>query len=451
MVSLSDALQDFLIAALADIQDEDNLIGRELLEPYYWTIDDRNWNGFTLRKTSRPDYDTIADLAAGTIGLRPLVDRIVDATRESGWDEWILPDRDGTGVTSGAWERQYIQQTVAAPPLARLLREQCDATGAGDALERVVSEAVETLSSPDVTVVYVMPLVNFGIIATEYVVRPGLTLRKVTAAELQEWCNAGRHGFSPSTSPMPLKEILRLDAAIEARYVRRGGRDEAADHEAAEALDLVLTCLRLETDRDLYPAFSEYRFRNGLAPVRRIDHGYRVLFSKDPVTAGPVTIRRLRETWHVLSGRHPSRLDLPVRRWNDAAERGRDDDKLVDYWIALEALFVPEDHGTKKYLAAERMCVLLETHRPVREALWRQIVESYDCRSHIMHGQPVGKPRLHEQATRTREWLRRSIIDAAKIAKFNARDLKDRQLRDAMIQRQPECTAEASAGQTRGA
>jgi hypothetical protein len=90
--------------------------------------------------------------------------------------------------------------------------------------------------------------------------------------------------------------------------------------------------------------------------------------------------------------RWPS-LDIAIRRFNTAYERGRLDDKLLDYMIAFEALFFRKDErGELRNRLAVRAARFLRKRFDERRVLLKRFLELYDERSRVVHGDPGAVP-----------------------------------------------------------
>jgi hypothetical protein len=87
-------------------------------------------------------------------------------------------------------------------------------------------------------------------------------------------------------------------------------------------------------------------------------------------------------------------FQLALRRFSSAANRFTDEDRLIDYWVAFEALFAPEDNRELRFRASLRIARFVEDGQAERQALFADLKRSYDWRSRIVHG--GGKPSARE-------------------------------------------------------
>ncbi len=98
--------------------------------------------------------------------------------------------------------------------------------------------------------------------------------------------------------------------------------------------------------------------------------------------------------------------------WTALQERSRGDVRILLFWIAIEALFGPEDAREMRHRLAERMALFLAPHGEEARDMYRDVKKGYDLRSKIAHGMRLndldpetGERRLGE----VQGWLRRSL------------------------------------------
>ena len=97
-----------------------------------------------------------------------------------------------------------------------------------------------------------------------------------------------------------------------------------------------------------------------------------------------------------------------MRRWDSSVERTHTEDKLVDYWIAFESLFLPKKNPELAYRAALRIAWFLGEAPLERTSLFKDMKTSYGTRSEIVHGdQPENTA---DVSKRTGDVLRRALL-----------------------------------------
>lgn len=88
----------------------------------------------------------------------------------------------------------------------------------------------------------------------------------------------------------------------------------------------------------------------------------------------------------VQKGASDSRLDLALRRFESSYHKREPEDRLVDYWIALETLLLPDQKTELSHLGPLRIALQLESTLQARKTLFQRMRASYDARSGIVHG-----------------------------------------------------------------
>ena len=101
-------------------------------------------------------------------------------------------------------------------------------------------------------------------------------------------------------------------------------------------------------------------------------------------------------------------LGVALRRFNYAYERGSLEDKLIDHLVAFEALFFKQgETGEFRHKLSMRVARFLEHEYDKRKVVAEKMVDFYDKRSSIVHGEKVVL-KLDDVIT-VEDYLRRSI------------------------------------------
>jgi hypothetical protein len=116
-------------------------------------------------------------------------------------------------------------------------------------------------------------------------------------------------------------------------------------------------------------------------------------------------------------------LDLALRRLFSASERASDEDRLIDSWIAFEALFASDAQTELSFRASLRIARYIGNSRPERERLRAALKKAYDWRSRLVHGGDPSTAKvakigtLHEAVTvcdrALRAALARAVLDGS--------------------------------------
>ena len=121
--------------------------------------------------------------------------------------------------------------------------------------------------------------------------------------------------------------------------------------------------------------------------------------------------------WPHLGGEPAdSTLALALRRLNDSYHRSRLEDRHIDYWTALEALFLRVDEGELRYRAALLTARFIGVDLADRLDLFEKTKKSYDLRSKIVHGARPPKKMdvpamINWTAALLRRVLRRCVVE----------------------------------------
>lgn len=131
------------------------------------------------------------------------------------------------------------------------------------------------------------------------------------------------------------------------------------------------------------------------------------------------------EFWNFLRDIDLKTLDknlrIAVNRFNSAFMRRDLEDRLIDYVIALTSLFSKKNEaGLGRYRLSMRITLFLAKEPETRKKIRKEILEIYDVRSAIVHGNEIKKLRhfkdLKTLVDGTEDYLRRSIKDLLQLS-----------------------------------
>jgi hypothetical protein len=138
-----------------------------------------------------------------------------------------------------------------------------------------------------------------------------------------------------------------------------------------------------------------------LQEVPRLLYSTDYVFTEDRI----LPLRQLSERLCVLS---ESSVQLALRRFDMAYGRQASEDKCLDLWIALEALFVPDQGGDLTFRLSTRIARFLETVPDRRRDLAQGLRKLYGLRSRVVHGN-VSTRDLPTQVAEIEDIVRRSL------------------------------------------
>jgi hypothetical protein len=221
------------------------------------------------------------------------------------------------------------------------------------------------------------------------------------------------------TFSAPWGAVERLQPAnVALRQVVELSRDGAVDFTAAfDRAELFLAALRLTEMTGLTAAAHVIEARPPAfilpATLRKAVRMGRTVVST-ALALGPPSelpdIELVRARFAAVDRSNDATLRFAIRRFNDADERSRAEDVIVDCWSALEALFAGGATSEITYRLSIRAAKVLRQTTEERVELFRQIKRLYGTRSKIVHGGEVTQQRLAEDAAESRELLRTAIL-----------------------------------------
>jgi hypothetical protein len=268
-------------------------------------------------------------------------------------------------------------------------------------LEAAVGRALAIASAPN-DLVQIHPLTKVDT-EEDIGVAPGVRIRAVTPEERTEWLNPG-----PFNQLVQQQTVMDIGAVIEVDY---DGANPAATGAAHETAQQLLTVLQLVLDCDAVVPFNEDRHRVSRT-LRAAGYPGSAAWHHGPhQQVHAADAPRLGHDLAQLAARASIRgLQLALRRWRESADRSRDDDQLIDYWIALEALFMANSERRIKETVSRRASRYTGAD-PVAEAMIRdQLRESYKRRSELVHGEQLIGWNVHAMAYQTRGHLRAVLL-----------------------------------------
>jgi len=181
--------------------------------------------------------------------------------------------------------------------------------------------------------------------------------------------------------------------------------------------------VRLLTNRNIYILFTEYEsldHNRPLFPQRCLLSSASLRVLSEQAIIRDADAQQLSILWDRLDNSPNAPIvRLAFSRWSVTSERLSDEDKLIDYWIALESLFTPDASQEVTYRSAIRIAAFLGDAAEVRKKIYDDIRHSYEWRSALVHGgrRESGRIKklrknvpLRSIADNTRSYLREAII-----------------------------------------
>lgn len=277
-----------------------------------------------------------------------------------------------------------LDNLVLAPALARY-EELHGALAADDqAIEALASEFVAALREETTPIVLVAPLLNVDCELERINIIDGLEVSPMITEERQRLLS-GYGGPALGTNIVP---VLTARWAVRMRTAFSDVLDLRPGDEAARCFT---TALRLAqtTNATVAAVWAEperlaLSFAGGTS-IRR-PGGPSPFADPATVDAGNVdeVVRLTRLCME--EPRRDRRLELALRRFDTAIDRHDYEDQIIDLWIALEALLLPDDRAELSYRASLRLAQAVGRDASDRVKVFELARQSYNTRSKIVHG-----------------------------------------------------------------
>ena len=252
----------------------------------------------------------------------------------------------------------------------------------------------------------------FTSVASTVKVDDGLAIKRLTDADVEHFREA-----------KSIDRIMDANFAIQSK--QGAGSQEAIRQEARTQFDRVILALRL-----IHSGPVEMGHCVAYQPkVARSEHDpWPISFIKSPrIPPNPVGFlgspgryelktsqtAQLRKLYGGALLNLGGIASVALRRFEQAYVRSLAVDRLIDYWVALEALF-SDGGGEISYKLAMRIPHFMMDHSSGRFFLYRCLKKAYEVRSEVVHGRGTkAKIRVAEELAREalRACLRRLTLE----------------------------------------
>lgn len=286
----------------------------------------------------------------------------------------------------------------------------------GERREEVVASSLNALdefaSKDTLEVRYSAPLWNVRSKLSELGIPDTVAVRCISKDQLQSYLNL----LSRAKARIELLSYLPL--AFQLEKVREEPRTTCWAHSGGagiqDVFERVVKALRLAKHGAVGIAFIHEESRGFLGPgsvglfmpgTRAIGESYELCEEDAGVLA------RILSQLGSLGGTGTERFSRAMRRFMGAYDERSEPDKLIDYWVTLESLLLPDGkQGELRFRGALRAAWFTAKPEERKEA-FKEVLNSYDARSNVVHGEakPVMSSILGETEERLRKILRRCL------------------------------------------
>lgn len=287
------------------------------------------------------------------------------------------------------------------------------------------------------------PLKNFRMDENMLVLEENIKIKKLTEDEVSEMLDTFEYSI-------PRWEIVSWRHRIEVYYKLKEGDKPFGGNPHSEAINniyKVISALRLFKKGDVANQMYYYLPISWSLNAKGIASGNSPFQSKSSIESKfkleISEIDELKKFWFVYKELLP-RLDnflflaIAINRFNSAYENERIEDRLIDYMIAFEALFLKGNEQQElSYRLGLRTAVLLEETSKSKQDVFKNMRTAYNLRSLVVHGKSYEKIKkdleqkhknINEFIFKIEGYLRNSIkrfIDLIKIFPNQEEIIKD--------------------------
>jgi hypothetical protein len=264
----------------------------------------------------------------------------------------------------------------------------------------------------------IAPLHNLAQWGGPVEVEDGFMIRELTDDERWDLWQTFGGRQNPSQIAPTVQDLERWSAVIDLRWKRPPSPPLTGEAvaEITNRLEQLVTAQRLHHIgivgitvvwvRPMPPELAIFGPDRLMLFARELSTGF-----EDPLVSqiGPGDGEPLRELLGKISAVSDKKLSLALRRFNSSYARQDVADVLIDLWVAVEALLLPDGNQELSYRAALRLARATGTDEPSRRAAFDQARESYKVRSKVVHGDDVADEKVTATVRETRELVRQAL------------------------------------------
>lgn len=416
----TDKLADFKIALCRFVEDACAKLTETGIAVRRWVRIVHEEKGWSFPEEERPDYSGTAFLITREFREEPpdSIQQVVNIARKvPELASVMLVDAGGNPIRDEKMQLWWMTNLLIGKLIHDYLEKAKTIEFDKQAFNTVFDRLRQDIESPNITVKELSPLMNVSLDCESITIAPYLVIRKLTTNELERWLNNYiRYPYFPMHSSLSA-DVTQLDCAMEVTYEKKRHEAWGVNQDIINSASDLVTTLRLLTDKNIYIAFTIQGSDSILQPSGGTSSSLRprLLGPKAEISAS--LGQDIIDTWNrIRSLMNESPIRLALRRWNTVFERFDPDDALIDYWIALEGLFVPESSQEVRHRSSFRIGAWLGKTPDEREKIYKDLLESYDLRSRIVHGGVPTTRKKTELINITRSYFRRALVQILSFA-----------------------------------
>lgn len=293
---------------------------------------------------------------------------------------------------------------VVVPLLSTYFREVSSFEVDRQVLDSIVLRLAAEFLAPERHYVLIAPLLGLEL-DNELELTQRIRLRPVAFDEIQNWLWDEQW---PDVE-VDRDQLLHVRAALEVPYTQ--DRPFHTPPEPGQLAGQVVEILRVATG---HPITALYEWHTA-CPEEVVWCSRSFGNSKPGRTSTKRTSLESQRTaflraWQSAQRGLTAKLSLALRRYCAALERQDLQDRVVDYWIGLESLYLDPPPMELRFRASFRIGAYLGATPEEKLSIKNRAKASYDLRCSVVHGEVVEmSPDETALVKETGEWLRRTI------------------------------------------
>jgi hypothetical protein len=330
----------------------------------------------------------------------------------------LAVDAAGQPIQDAAARHQWVFNSLAVTLLTKYFDKKKKFLFDNEVFQEVYDEFMTEVNFPTIQVTSLRPLLNLHLAVERLEIGSGLCLRKLAPEEIEDWINLSFPALAP---PISILDVTNIQCAIEVKITPK--MEGSLTNEAILNLsDRLINVLHLFTNKRIYILFTQQSQAVNRPLFPQISQSWNpsLRLHGEIATIDDTNAKDFVNLWKALETSPNSKyIDLALKRWAATVERLSDEDKLIDYWVALESLFTTDSSQEVTYRASLRIAAFLGKSIEERQQIYNDIRHSYNWRSAIVHGD-TKEPRkiknlnkkgsLPDITSRTRSYLRNAIL-----------------------------------------
>ncbi len=305
------------------------------------------------------------------------------------------------------------------PLVSNALRNEDQGQSRDGSVNALIDSLDAFVASPTFTLRVSVPLWNVRTDVSEFDLGTGLYIRQLSREQIDRYV-AESYSWLSGLTGISSVGLFRVELEGTQQAPRYGlqllppmpSAEGRVVHRFMDRLsyrcDYLVKILRLLKPGTVTEAFVQFSFEGFCGPVLWTTTGFKAPMQGSAFHLLPEDEEQIRTLLPNFPRLHrEARFALAMRRFEDSYEKGVIEDRLIDFWIALESLFVPDgDAGELTLRAAIRLTHFLDTSHSEGE-LFTRVKQSYRARSKIVHGKESSvEPGL---VSETEEWVRQAL------------------------------------------